>query len=537
MYNINKNLFLFLVLRLVVCQNWTVQVCTACEYSFDWHPYCEEFDKYANHEGYFVVEESDINGLDSKMREEISSSLLWNRGILLNTSVKVFNSFTRMITATRSFMYTSTRDGVVPLPLCDLASAAIAKTEQRQQCSVCASVHNYDYIEWENSCCVDLSAPFFYSPTTVLYRKDFFFKTGASIFFLFLDPKFLEAVRNIICWIMLYALIIRYSNPQIFKDKEKQCGQCSRLASISIWLAVATFTTVGYGDYVVNRRLSRIITIVYMFGSLVISSYLIGVCLDLVSNRGTNTYFGLEDSSQISGRNICIPGYYYYVFEEMVLSEGATATYKDSFDECALCLEKPESSVCLGNPVGGVLYDYPVFVGLLKNKTELIASLAVAELGVFPRCENCLHQQTFHWAIPDRRYIKENIQLPSSVYDILLDEISEFVGSDDFPFLLNEFDLKTSYEQIDPSYLGNVSSNIIYDYILLVESGILILCCIIIFSLGKVWPEHVQMPEDCKKPTEGSIVGDVMDLTMTSDSETRRSSVYISHSPILKFEL
>jgi len=479
-------LSLLLVFRLTVCQNWTVQVCAACEHSFDWHPFCKDFDTYSNKNGYFVVDNFNISGLDMRMREEISAKLLQNHQIAFNSSVKVFNSFTRMITATRSFMYTSTEESTIPDPLCDLATSPITMSAQRQQCSVCASVKNYDYLEHENACCIDYSDPMLYPPTTILYRKDLFIKHGNSLFSLALKPRFVEAICNIICWVMLYATIILFLNPAIFSDKEKKCGaKCARQASSAIWLAVATFTTVGYGDYVAKRRISRIVSIVYMCCSMVFISYLIGVCLELLSDGGIKSYYGLEHSTQISGRNICIPGYYYYMFEDMVRKSGGMPTFKDSFDACTLCLIQPNNTVCVGLNVAGVLYDYPVFVGLLREKPELLNTLAIAELGVYPPCRECVHHQTFHWAIPDRRYLKGHLQLPSSVYDVLLEEISFFLASDNFSLLLPEFDLQPSYEHINSSFLGNIEHTMVYDYVLLIESGILMSFIVIIFSLGQ----------------------------------------------------
>jgi len=470
-----------------VCQNWTVQVCAACELSFDWHPFCDDFDTYSNDDGYFVVDNSEINGLDMRIREEISANLWQNHQIMLNSSVKVFNSFTRMIAATRSFWYTSTEEAVIPHSLCDVASAPITMTGQREQCSLCASVKNYDYIEHENACCIDFSVPLLYPPTTVLYRKNIFFKEGHSFFSLFIKAKFVKAICNIICWIMLYSTIILFLNPAIFDDKKKKCGaKCARHASTSIWMAVATFTTVGYGDYVVRRRLSRFVTILYMFFSMVFISYLIGVVLELFSDGGSKSYLGLEHYTQISGRTICIPGYYYYIFEDMVRKSGGMPIFKNSFKDCTLCLTEPNSTICSGINVAGVLYDYPVFVGFLAEKPELKESLAIAELGVYPRCQDCVTQVTIHWAIPDRRYLEEDFQLPSSVHDKILDEISYFVGSVNFSSLLPEFDLQLSYEQIDSSYLGNVDNGIhVHDYLLLIEAGTLTLFCFIIFSLGE----------------------------------------------------
>jgi len=522
-------LSLLLALGLALCQNWTVQVCVACEHSFDWHPFCEDFDTYSNEDGYFVVDQSEIDGLDDKMREKLSANLFQNHDIVLNTSIKVFNSFTRMITATRSVMYTSTKDGVIPNPLCDLASGPIAKTQQRQQCSVCASVNNYHHLEYENACCIDFSAPFLYSPTTVLYRKDLFFKQGASILSLFLHKKFLGAIQAIIIWVMLYAFIIMFTNPAIFKDKVKRWGaQCTRQASISIWLAVVTFTTVGYGDYVANRRFSRIITIMYMFFSMVMCSYVVGVCLELVSEDGSKTYYGFEESSQISGRNICIPGYYYYIFEDIVKQSGGTTTFKESFEDCVLCLTEPDQPVCLGSVVAGVLYDYPVLVGLFRSKPELLGSLAVAELGVFPGCKDCVHELSFHWAIPDRRYLLDSLQLPSSIHDIILDEMTDFVESDDFSLMLPEFELQSSYEHINSLYLGNVRNTMVFDYVLLVESAILTFFCVIIFSIGGVRSDRVENDEDRVTINDLKIF-DALELTTMQSDLKNRNLEYIDY--------
>jgi len=522
-------LSLLLILELALCQNWTVQVCVACEHSFDWHPFCEDFDTYSNDDGYFVVDHSEIYGLDVNMREKLSANLLQNHDTVLNSSIKVFNSFTRMITATRSIMYTSTKEGTIPTPLCDLASGPVAKTQQRHQCSVCASVNNYHHLEYENACCIDFSTPFLWSPTTVLYRKDLFFKQGASIFSLLLRRKFLDAIQAIIVWVMLYAFIIMFTNPAIFKDKVKRWGaQCTRQASISIWLAVVTFTTVGYGDYVVTRRFARIITIIYMFFSMVLCSYLVGVCLELVSEVGSKTYHGFEDSSQISGRNICIPGYYYYIFEDIVIQSGGTTTFMESFEDCVLCLTEPDQPVCLGGIVAGVLYDYPVFVGLFRSKPELLENLAVAELGVFPACKDCVHELSFHWAIPDRRYLLDSVQLPSSIHDIILDEMTDFVQSDEFSLMLPEFELKSSYERIDALYLGNIRNTIMLDYFLLVESAILTCFCVLIFSIGGVRSDRVENDEYRLSNKDMKIL-DALELTRTGHPDLKnRNLEYIS---------
>merc|ERR1712060_282517 len=208
----------------------------------------------------------------------------------------------------------------------------------------------------------------------------------------------------------------------------------------------------------------------------------------------------------------------YILYEEILRNSGGIPFYKDSFNDCALCLVEPDNPVCVGGGMAGVLYDYPVFVGWLRNKIDVLESLAVAELGVFPHCPACVHEETFHWVIPDRRYLKEDAQLPSYVYDIILDEISLFVDSDDFLMLLPQFELQTQYEKINTSYSGNFSNNVIYDYILLIESGLLSLCCIIIFSLGKVQSDRI-LTKDFEKPSKDFELEHEIELGMTSSSE------------------
>jgi len=485
-------LVILLSLKHVISQNVTAQVCAACDYGFDWHSACEDFASVSNEDGYVVINDSEMYGLNKNMRDALRSRLLENHQIELNTTVKVFNSYTKMLAGTRSYMFMSSESTVVPPPLCDLAAAGITGSAQREQCTVCASIIDYTHVEYENACCVDFSIPYFYSPVTMIYRTDMFHQKALSLFAIGIRPDLLEAYCVIIVLIMTYATLIGITNRDVFEDKEKRPGaRCLRLSSIAIWFAVVTWSTVGYGDYLVRHRCSKIITIVFMFISMVLTSYLVGVILGVVSSRG-ETYHGLVDASQVSGKNICIPGYYYSLFEDMVRDYGGTVTYMESFDDCTSCLEdSSDSFLCHGNLVSAVLYDYPIIAAFLKNHTGWEDTVTVSQLGVFPHCADCVWQHSFHWAIPDRRYLNKSYNLEAVVYDTILDEFSSYASSDNFSQLLPEFELTGEYSSIDPLF-ENDSSIGFADLWLLIQSATFVSFGLLVFSLGSVCTDHVE---------------------------------------------
>lgn len=460
-----------------------VQVCVACDYTFNWHPYCNDFEGHQNENGYFVIDGDEIEGLDKEIRSQLGPYLM-QENITLNSSVKVFNSYTKMIVATRSHLYAENDNIELLPPLCDLASSPFVHTTQRDQCSLCIAVRNYDYIEYENACCVDFSAPYLYSPMTILYNKNLFFESGGSLFGIFSRWEFLRTICVIVNWIFGYALIIWCTNPGILKDKPKRkswLAACLREASIAIWLAVVTFTTVGYGDYRPNRRCSRAITIIFMLASVVMSSYLVGICASLVAEEGTY-HNGFEVADQIIGKNICLPGYYYYVFSGMVTENGGTATNMDSLGECMECLIEPAN--CTGETVVGILYDYQVLVGMLKENPLILETARVAEFGVFPYCEGSAYSMSFHWVLPDRRYLDLDFALDHEVYDTIINSLGLLVETGAIEDLLPIYDLKTHYENADPQYLMDVSSDDIYNLVFLVLTGLLVLFSVVVFSLG-----------------------------------------------------
>lgn len=218
---------------------------------------------------------------------------------------------------------------------------------------------------------------------------------------------------------------------------------------------------------------------------MVISSFLIGTVTNLLANEHDG-FRGLQSISQVNGKVICLPGYYYHTLSPIVLAAEGTVLFKETLDGCLQCMTGPTSyDHCGISRPDGVLYDYGILRDALEDmkdsRPDDYDMLAIAELGVFPHADHGAHVINLSWGIPDQRYC--STELRNALKEVHR-AFKEFLGTDEFHEWTAPY---SGVENVDPRLLGNVDPNFreqVYPTTLMIESGFLVAFTIIVFSLG-----------------------------------------------------
>jgi len=279
---------------------------------------------------------------------------------------------------------------------CDIGSVPFTKSAQRDQCAQCRPLTDHGEriaSEFENACCVDFFAPYLETMIGVVYNREVFTVKNQTFNDLASHPDLVNAICLIFTWVGIFMVL--FVALELFRDGEDFVGVKEReemhesvKAFIGkLWeityFSVVTFTTVGYGDMSPRSLSAKLLSMVYMMCSLLVSSYTIGIIASVVS-IGSDDIYGLQGKDQLTGKVVCLPGYYH---SWLGSNFNDASLVKDGFSNCLSKLKDGK--------VDAVVYDLPQIISEFEIKNLDMSKQAISEGIVFPIY--------IGWIMPDMR--------------------------------------------------------------------------------------------------------------------------------------